>query len=177
MAGVDHLVQAGVADPDRLVAMGWSAGGTLVNKLVTMTDRFKAALGRGRHRQLDVALRADGQDVVSQPRGSAARRGRRTRASICFWDNSPLKDVANVKTPTLLFAGEGDPRVPMAQSIEMYRALKSNGVPTRLYVAPREGHQWGELRHLLFKANTELEWFEKYAMGRTARLGESAPQP
>ena len=58
-------------------------------------------------------------------------------------------------------------RVPMAQSIEMYRALKSNGVPTRLYLAPREGHQWGELRHLLFKANTELEWFDKYALGRT----------
>jgi dipeptidyl aminopeptidase/acylaminoacyl peptidase len=55
----------------------------------------------------------------------------------------------------------------MAQSIEMYRALKSNGVSTHLYIAPREPHNWGDLRHLLYKANTELEWFEKYAMGRT----------
>ena len=43
MAGVDALIAQGIADPDRLVVMGWSAGGTLVNKLVTMTDRFKAA--------------------------------------------------------------------------------------------------------------------------------------
>ena len=67
----------------------------------------------------------------------------------------------------MLFAGENDTRVPMAQSVEMYRALKSQNVPTHLYVAPREGHQWSDPRHQLFKANAELEWFEKYAAGRT----------
>ena len=56
-------------------------------------------------------------------------------------------------------------RVP-PQSVELYRALKSNGVPTRLYLAPREPHGWNELRHQLFKMNAELEWFEKYALGR-----------
>jgi dipeptidyl aminopeptidase/acylaminoacyl peptidase len=83
-----------------------------------------------------------------------------------YWNNSPLKDVANVKTPTLFFVGEKDPRVPMPQSLEMYRALKSNGVPTHLYVAPREPHGWGELRHQLSKLNAEIEWFEKYATER-----------
>ena len=83
-----------------------------------------------------------------------------------YWNNSPLKDVANVKTPTLFFVGEQDPRVPMPQSLEMYRALKSNGVPTHLYVAPREPHGWGELRHQLSKLNAEIEWFEKYATKR-----------
>jgi hypothetical protein len=39
-------------------------------------------------------------------------------------------------------------------------------VPTHLYVAPREPHVWGELRHQLFKINTELAWFEKYATKR-----------
>ena len=65
--------------------------------------------------------------------------------------------------------------MPPAQSIEMYRALKSHGVPTHLYVAPREGHQWGELRHQIFKANTELAWFERYALGRTTYVPERAP--
>jgi dipeptidyl aminopeptidase/acylaminoacyl peptidase len=49
----------------------------------------------------------------------------------------------------------------------MYRALKSNGVPTHLYIAPREPHGWTELRHQLFKINVELDWFEKYVNGRT----------
>jgi dipeptidyl aminopeptidase/acylaminoacyl peptidase len=49
----------------------------------------------------------------------------------------------------------------------MYRGLTTNGVPTRLYVAPREGHQWHELRHQIFKANAELEWFDRHVLGRT----------
>jgi dipeptidyl aminopeptidase/acylaminoacyl peptidase len=175
MAGVDHLVQAGVADPDRLVAMGWSAGGTLVNKLVTMTDRFKAgSAGAGIANWTSLYAQTDKTSFRSTWFGGTPWQ-KNARADL-FWDHSPLKDVANVRTPTLLFAGEGDQRVPMAQSIEMYRALKSNGVPTRLYIAPREGHQWGELRHLLFKANTELEWFDKYALGRT-HVWEKPPQP
>jgi dipeptidyl aminopeptidase/acylaminoacyl peptidase len=175
LAGIDHLIQAGVADPDRLVAMGWSAGGTLVNKLVTMTDRFKAgSAGAGIANWTSLYAQTDKTSFrTTWFGGTPWQKNARTDL---FWDNSPLKDVANVKTPTLLFAGEGDQRVPMAQSIEMYRALKSNGVPTRLYIAPREGHQWAELRHLLFKANTELEWFDKHALGRT-HVWEKAPQP
>jgi len=91
-----------------------------------------------------------------------------------YWTQSPLKDVAKVKTPTLFFVGENDARVPLAQSIEIWRALRTNGVSTRLYVAPREGHQWGELRHQIAKANAELEWFERYARGRPY-TAEKAP--
>jgi len=88
---------------------------------------------------------------------------------------SPVKDAANVKTPTLFFVGENDVRVPLSQSIEMYRALRSHGVPTHLYVAPREGHQWQELRHQIFKANTELAWFARYALGGASYVPEQAP--
>lgn len=45
-------------------------------------------------------------------------------------------------------------------------ALRFLGVPTHLYVAPREGHGWRELRHRLFKANVELDWFERWVMER-----------
>ena len=62
----------------------------------------------------------------------------------------------------------------MPQSVEMHRALRSNGIPTHLYVAPREPHGWGEVRHELFKMNVELEWFEKYATKRPY-VWEKAP--
>jgi len=79
-----------------------------------------------------------------------------------------------VRTPTLFVVGESDARVPMMQAVEMYRGLRANGVATRLLVAPREGHQWGELRHQLSKANAELEWFERHLFGRDYRW-ERAP--
>jgi dipeptidyl aminopeptidase/acylaminoacyl peptidase len=49
----------------------------------------------------------------------------------------------------------------------MWRGVKQQGVPTRLWVAPREPHGWQELRHRLFKANVELDWFERWVTQRT----------
>ncbi len=73
----------------------------MTNKIITFTDRFKAASSA----PIDL-----------------------------FWDHSPLTFVSQVKTPTLFLVGEQDPRVPMRQSIEMYRALRTN-VPAHFYVA------------------------------------------
>ena len=165
MAGVDELIRRGVADPDRMVKMGWSAGGHMTNKIITITDRFKAAsAGAGVAQWMSMYAQSDIRSFRTPWFGGTPWQA---NAPIdAYWNNSPLKDVANVKTPTLFFVGEQDPRVPMPQSLEMYRALKSNGVPTHLYVAPREPHGWGELRHQLSKLNAEIEWFEKYATKR-----------
>jgi len=173
MLGVDALIARGLVDQDRLVVMGWSSGGTLVNKLVTMTDRFKvASAGAGIANWVSLYAQTDNTSFRRTWFGGTPWR--KDAPFDLFWNNSPLKDVANTKTPTLFFAGEADPRVPMAQSVEMYRALKSLDVPTRLLVAPGEVHLWGGLRHLLMKANIEIEWFEKYANHR-AYVWEKAP--
>jgi dipeptidyl aminopeptidase/acylaminoacyl peptidase len=165
MAGVDELIRRGVADPDRMVKMGWSAGGHMTNKLITVTDRFKAAsAGAGVAQWMSMYAQSDIRSYRTPWFGGTPWQ--KNAPIDVYWNNSPLKDVAHVKTPTLFFVGERDPRVPMPQSIEMYRALKSNGVPTHLYVAPREPHGWGELRHQLSKLNAEIEWFEKYATKR-----------
>jgi dipeptidyl aminopeptidase/acylaminoacyl peptidase len=165
LAGVDELIRRGVADPDRMVKMGWSAGGHMTNKVITVTDRFKAAsTGAGVAQWMSMYAQSDIRSYRTPWFGGTPWQ--KDAPIDAYWNNSPLKDVANVKTPTLFFVGEKDPRVPMPQSLEMYRALKSNGVPTHLYVAPREPHGWGELRHQLTKLNAEIEWFEKYATKR-----------
>jgi dipeptidyl aminopeptidase/acylaminoacyl peptidase len=171
--GVEALVKQGIADPDRLAVNGWSAGGHLVNKLITMTDRFKAAAsGAGVANWLSMYGQTDTR--ANRTIWFGGTPWQKNAPIAAYWNNSPIKDVANVRTPTLFFVGENDPRVPMPQSIEMYRALKSLDVPAHLYAAPRESHQWLEIRHLLFKANVELEWFEKYVRGRPY-VWEQAP--
>jgi dipeptidyl aminopeptidase/acylaminoacyl peptidase len=173
MTGADELIKRGIADPDRMVKMGWSGGGHMTNKIVTFTERFKAASsGAGAAQWVSMYAQSDIRAMRTPWFGGTPWQ--KNAPIELYWNHSPLKDVANVKTPTLFFVGERDPRVPMPQSVEMYRALKSNGVPTRLYIAPREPHSWGELRHQLFKLNAEIEWFEKYATKR-AYTWEKAP--
>ena len=165
LAGIDHVIAMGVADPDRLIKMGWSAGGTMTNKLISFTDRFKAA-SSGAGVANFVSLYAQSDVRYYRTPWFGATPWQKDAPIDLYWEHSPLKDISKVKTPTLILVGESDVRVPMAQSVELYRALKSNGVPTRMYVAPREPHGWRELRHQLFKMNVELDWFERHALGR-----------
>ena len=166
MTGIDHLIERGLVDPDRMVKMGWSGGGHMTNKIITFTDRFKAASsGAGAANWVSMYAQSDVRTYRTPWFGGTPWQ---VDAPIdVYWKHSPLKDVANVTTPTLFLVGEDDLRVPMLQSVEMYRALKSLGVPTHLYVAPREGHVWQELRHELFKMKVELDWFETHATGRS----------
>ena len=166
MLGTDAVIAMGVADPSKLIKMGWSAGGHMTNKIVTFTDRFKAASsGAGAANWISMYAQSDHREFRTPWFGGSPWQA---NAPIdLYWNHSPLKDVAKVKTPTIFLVGEQDPRVPLPQSVEMFRALKSNGVPTHLYVAPREGHGWAELRHRLFKVQIEMEWFEKHGHNRS----------
>src|SRR5207245_638811 len=44
MAGVDDLIQRGIADADRMGIVGWSYGGYMAGWAVTQTNRFRAAV-------------------------------------------------------------------------------------------------------------------------------------
>ncbi|MDH4058053.1 MAG: S9 family peptidase, partial [Cyclobacteriaceae bacterium] len=173
MAGVDFLIAKGIADPDKLVKMGWSAGGHMTNKLITFTDRFKAA-SSGAGAANWVSMYAQSDIRIYRTPWFGGTPWQKDAPLEKYWDNSPLKDVHKVKTPTIFEVGGNDPRVPLPQSVEMYQALKNNGIPTHLYVAPREPHGWQELRHRLYKINVELDWFAKYALGESYQW-EKAP--
>lgn len=174
MAGVDHLISLGIADPDRMVKMGWSAGGHMTNKLITFTDRFKAASsGAGAVNWMGMYAQSDVRTYRTPWFGGSPWQ--KDAPTDVYWDNSPLKDIHKVTTPTLVIVGQNDVRVPLPQSVELYRALRSLDVPSHLYVAPREPHGWRELRHRLYKMNVELDWFAKYALGKDYAW-EEAPE-
>ena len=80
LAGVDRLVAMGIADPDRLAMTGWSAGGHLVNKLITFTTRFKAG-SSGAGVANWISLYGTSTTATTATSGSAARCGRNKRPS------------------------------------------------------------------------------------------------
>jgi dipeptidyl aminopeptidase/acylaminoacyl peptidase len=165
MTGVDALIARGLVDGDRMAKMGWSGGGHMTNKIITFTNRFKAAAsGAGAANWTSMYAQSDVRTYRTPWFGGTPWQA---NAPIeVYWEHSPLKYVANVKTPTIFLVGDEDIRVPPPQSVEMFRALRSLGVPTHLYRAPREPHGWQELRHELFKVNVELAWFEQHVTKR-----------
>lgn len=173
LSGVDELVKRGIADPAKTGAMGWSAGGHMTARLITVTDRFKAAIvGAGAVDWTSMYLGSDTrwqrkEWFLTPPYGSQARRD-------LYLRNSPLASIDAAKTPTLILAGAEDRRVPPAQSVMLFRALKDLGVPTELYLAPRELHNFKELRHQLFQVNTSMRWLTTYVTG-TSYVAAMAP--
>jgi dipeptidyl aminopeptidase/acylaminoacyl peptidase len=137
LAGVDRVVALGVADPERLAMMGWSAGGHLVNKLITFTTRFKAASsGAGVANWISLYGQSDTRGDRDLWLGGSLWQ--KAAPIETYWDHSPLKHISSARTPTLFLIGENDSRVPMAQSVEMHRALRAQGVPSELHIAPNE---------------------------------------
>lgn len=165
LTGIDDLVVRGLIDEDRLIAMGWSAGGHMTNKLITYTNRFKAA-----------SSGAGASDWVSMYAESDVRHYRLPWFGKAPWqqgvdldlyrEQSPLFEAWRVTTPTLFFAGENDVRVPPTQPIMMYRAIRAAGAETELYVADGEPHNFRKPYNQLFKINRELAWYAEHVLGR-----------
>lgn len=161
LTGVDALVAQGLADPDRLVMTGWSAGGHLTNHLITRTGRFRAAMSG-----------AGAVDWAAHHLTSDTRQARRLLMGADAWaegaldsvfvPQSVLRDLHRASTPTLIFAGEDDERVHPSQSIMLYQALRNLGVETQFYLVAGEGHSFSDLSNRLFRLNTELDWYARH---------------
>jgi len=162
MTGVDHLIKTGLADPDKLGAMGWSAGGHYSNWILTHTNRFKAiSSGAGAVNWLSMYAQSDVQRNREFYFGGIPYD--RPEA---LWDMSPLKYIKNARTPTLIHCVDGDPRVPRPQSDELHMALKKLGVPTEYIVYPGNTHGIPDMRNKMVKMVSEFAWFEKYIRGK-----------
>ncbi len=162
MTGVDHLIAEGVADGDRMGALGWSAGGHWSNWILTRTDRFKAiSSGAGTMNWISMYAQSD----VQRNRQFYVGDGFLYEDFDTYFDQSPLKYVANAVTPTMIHVVEGDPRVPSPQSLELHMALKKLDVPTELFMYPGRSHGIPDPRNRLVKAVSEMAWMDYYVRG------------
>ena len=79
-----------------------------------------------------------------------------------LWDRSPLKHVANVRTPVLLVHGEVDHDVPVTQAEEMFVALKKLGVDTELVRYPGMGHEFNSGVAMNDFFRRMMDWYDRY---------------
>lgn len=166
-AAVDHVIDLGLADPDRLGVMGLSYGGFMVNWLVGTTDRFRAAVSEnGVTNQVATwALSDSGPEYCRMallgdpfsPEGVDA-----------LWRQSPLRNVASVRTPLLMLQAEADLRCPAPDNEQFFIALRHLGRTVEYVLYPEEYHVYaaaGRIDRRIDRNERIIAWFERYLRG------------
>jgi dipeptidyl aminopeptidase/acylaminoacyl peptidase len=176
LAGVDHLIKAGIADPDRLLVGGWSYGGILTNYLIATDTRFKAAVS-GAGSSLQASMYGTDQYIVQY----AVEMGHPWKRPEAWTRVSyPFFKADRIKTPTLFMGGERDFNVPIAGSEQMYQALKAEGVETQLVIYPGQYHSLSVPSYRRDRLQRFLDWYAKHLPARTAPVpseGEAGRKP
>ena len=172
LAGVDHVIRMGVADPDRLGVGGWSYGGILTDYLIASDQRFKAATS-GAGTAFTVAFYGTDQYIIQYdyeigPPWDA--KAWETYVKLSY----PFLHADRIKTPTLFLGGERDFNVPIQGSQQMYQALRSLGVDTQLVIYPNENHGITRPSYVRDRYERYLAWYDKYVKRPTAAAAPAA---
>jgi len=160
LAGVDHVIKMGVADPDRLGVGGWSYGGILTDYLIATDNRFKAATS-GAGTAFTVAFYGTDQYIIQYDHEIGPPwnpKAWETYVKISY----PFLHADRIQTPTLFLCGERDFNVPVQGSQQMYQALRSLGVDTQLIIYPNENHGIQRPSYQRDRMERYLAWYDKY---------------
>ncbi|HEX7330993.1 MAG TPA: S9 family peptidase [Pyrinomonadaceae bacterium] len=160
LAGVDHVIKMGVADPDRLGVGGWSYGGILTDYLIATDNRFKAATS-GAGTAFTIAFYGTDQYIIQYDHEIGPPwnpKAWETYVKISY----PFLHADRIQTPTLFMGGERDFNVPIEGSQQMYQALRSLGIDTQLIIYPNENHGINRPSYQRDRMERYLAWYEKY---------------
>ena len=160
LAGVDHVIKMGVADPDRLGVGGWSYGGILTDYLIATDTRFKGATS-GAGTAFTVAFYGTDQYIIQYDYEIGPPwnpKAWETYVKISY----PFLHADRIQTPTLFLGGERDFNVPVQGSQQMYQALRSLGIDTQLIIYPNENHGIQRPSYQRDRMERYLGWYDKY---------------
>ena len=160
MAGVDYVVSTGVADPDRLAVGGWSYGGILTDYMIASTTRFKAAIS-GAGTAFTVSYYGTDQYILQYDNEIGPPWKNFDRYIKLSY---PLLHADRIKTPTMFQGGDKDFNVPISGGEQMYQALRSLGVDTKLIIYPGENHGISRPSFQRDRLQRNIDWYNKYLM-------------
>jgi len=161
---VDHFIEAGLADRERVGITGGSYGGFATAWCSTRhSERFAAGVmfvGISDH------LSKAGTTDIPNEMFLVHSRKRIWDDWEFFLKRSPIYYVQQARTPLLILHGKDDPRVHPSQSLELYRNLKVLGeTPVRLVHYPGEGHGNRKAAARYDYSLRMLRWFDHYLKG------------
>jgi dipeptidyl aminopeptidase/acylaminoacyl peptidase len=161
VAGVDELIDVGLADSAKVGVTGGSYGGYATGWMATRyTDRFAGGV-------MFVGISNNiskwGTSDIPEELYLVHARERIWEDYQDFLERSPIYYAGQAETPLLILAGKEDTRVDPGQSYELYRHIKTRTeTPVRLVLYPEEGHGNINATARLDYNLRMMRWFNKY---------------
>jgi dipeptidyl aminopeptidase/acylaminoacyl peptidase len=156
IAAAEWLMKKPWIDSERVVAGGGSYGGYLSTILLGREHPFNA-----------LVIHAAVYDLYAQTSADFAvhdqRFGPYWEKPELYRDISPHYFADRFETPSLIIHGQLDLRVPVGQAFELFRALQTRGVESRLVYYPDENH-WVLTRDNSIRWYGEVQnWVKRFA--------------
>ncbi|WP_290647630.1 S9 family peptidase [Aquisalimonas sp.] len=157
--GVQHLIDEGIADPDRVAIYGASYGGFATLAGLAFTPELYAAgvsvVGPSNIISMIESFPPYWKSSIVQWHrrvGNPDDPGDRERLK----EQSPLFSAEQMRAPLMVVHGANDPRVVQAESDQIVTALRDAGHDVEYLVAEDEGHGFvNETNRLAFIAGME----------------------
>lgn len=156
---VNHLIERGLVDEEKVGVYGQSYGGYATNLLITQTDRFAAAANVSGKVNM-ISFLGDSPKITT--RNYAAAEVGQDRIGATLWEqphkyieHSAVMFADRIETPLLMLSGEGDWNVPATNQREMYYALRRLGKEVVWVHYTAGGHGAG-------RASTEADFHDHW---------------
>ena len=158
VAGARALVERGLADGDRLIIRGGSAGGLTTLCALTFHDVFK--VGASYYGVSDLkGLDQDSHKFESHY--NAYLIAPQPQAEALYQARSPINHTDRLKRPMIFFQGLDDKVVPPQQSEMMVDALRARGVPVAYVPLEGEGHGFRRGENIVRTLEAELYFYQR----------------
>ncbi len=163
MAWADFMEQQPYIDPARMGVCGGSYGGYMTTLIIGRTQRFKAAVAQrlvsnviSFYGSSDMNWLTEALMGTEAPPWSDLEN---------YWQQSPISNIGQANTPTLIMHSENDYRCDREQGEQVFVALKRLGVDTEMILFPNESHglsRYGRTDRRVERLQQMTRWFEKY---------------
>jgi dipeptidyl aminopeptidase/acylaminoacyl peptidase len=161
-SGALHLVEGGLADKEKLVIMGGSAGGfTVLQSLIEKPGLYKAGVclyGVSNHFLL-------AQDTHKfEERYLDSMLGPLPQAADKYRSRSPVFHAEKIADPIIVFQGADDIVVPQNQSDDIVASLRARGVAHDYHIYQGEGHGFRKPETLEAYYNSTMQFLTQHVL-------------
>lgn len=159
-ACVGYLIEAGVADPDRVGIMGGSYGGYMTMAgITTYPDTFAAAAN------LFGVVNFETFFSNTEPWMAAISKveyGDPDTEREMLRELSPIHKIGWVVTPTMVLHGANDTNVPVVQAEQVVESLRGRGIPVEYVLFDDEGHGFRKTANKVRSVVAITRWFAEH---------------